>query len=104
MKESRPFKDKQTLKSLKKLRKQGYTYPSLAFIFNVDISTVYHHLHGQMPRQHLLISLNSVLESFEIDVGGIISLLDLHIKHQKTYQEYLLKDKYPNITRAMNKV
>ena len=102
MKQSRPFKDKQTLKSLKKLRKQGYTYPSLAFLFNVDMSTVYHHVKGLMPRQHVVFDIDSIFHSFEVDTGEIISLLGLHVSHPKTYNEYLMKNKYPNISKALS--
>ena len=104
MKQSRPFKDKQTLKSLKKLRKQGYTYPSLAFLFCVDTSSIYHHVRGLMPRQHVVLDVYSIMGSFEVDTERIISLLGLHVSHPKTYSEYLMKNKYPNITRAMSKV
>ena len=104
MKQSRPFKDKQTLKSLLKLRKQGYTYPSLAFLFSVDTSSIYHHVRGLMPRQHVVLDVGSIFHSFDIDTGEIISLLGLHISHPKTYNEYLAKDKYPIITKALNRV
>lgn len=104
MKQSRPFKDKQTLKSLKRLRKQGYTYPSLAFLYSVDISTVYHHVQGLMPRQHVVLDVSSILDSFMVDTGELISLLGLRVVHPKSYHDYLMKDKYPNIAKAMSRV
>jgi hypothetical protein len=42
--------------------------------------------------------------SFEVDTERIISLLGLHVSHPKTYSEYLAKDKYPIITKALNRV
>lgn len=80
----------------------GYTYPSLAFLFNVDHSSIYHHVRGLMPRQHIAIDVGEFVRSFSVDIGEVISLLGLHV--HKNYKDYFNVDKYPNITRAMSKV
>ena len=83
----------------------GYTYPSLAFLFGVDFSTVYYHVKGLMPRQHFTFDIDSIFHSFDIDTERIISLLGLRaISRNKTYNEYLMKDKYPNTTKALSRL
>jgi hypothetical protein len=104
MKQQRPFRDKKTLDSLKTLRKKGYTYPSLAFIFNVDFSTVYHHVKGLMPRQHVVFNVGEILGSTSVNVGDLIAILHLEVKHPKNYAEYLKRNEYPIITRALSNI
>lgn len=96
----RVFKTKKSIQSLIKLRRKGYTYESLAFIFGVDFSSIYHHCKGVTPKGHLVFHPDNFMSSLRIDEKSIISLLDIHLPHQKTYKEYLyesrMRDRFPN--------
>ena len=107
-KSQRVFRDKDKLKTLKELRKKGYTYHSLAFLYSVDFSSIYHHVKGVTPQSHLVLNLSNLLSCFQVDTSDILSLLDLHVKQQKSYEDYLReneqKRRFPNILRLTGKV
>lgn len=97
---NRVFKNKKNLESLIRLRRKGYTLKSLALIFNVDFTSVYHHVKGIKSENVLILTLSNIFLTFQVDYISIIHLLDIHPKQQKTYAEYLAesrqRDRFPN--------
>ena len=100
MNRPRVFKDKHTLNSLVKLRQKGYSLHSLAFIFNVDFSSVYHHVKDIKSDNDISLTLPNILSTFQVDTTSILHLLDIHSRQLKSYADYLKEDrersKYPN--------
>lgn len=89
---NRVFGDKDTLKSMLKLRRQGFTYHSLGFIFGVDHSSIYHHCKNIVPLKRIAFELPSVISTFLVDTRDIISLIEIRPKRDKTYSEYLKEE------------
>ena len=106
MKQSKPFKDKQTLKNLRSLREKGYTYHSLAFLYGVDFSTVYYHVRDIHPKETISFSIPrifSLLGLGTIEISEIIASLGIRTR-EKSYREYFDELRYPNIKRALGRV
>lgn len=77
--------DEKLLEKMLELRRQGWTYVSLAFIFGVDHSSIYKWCKVRgIPRP-------SVTRA--IDVPTIISQFGYESRHEKTYAEYLREDR-----------
>jgi hypothetical protein len=93
------FKDRQLLDTMIEMRRQGWTYETLGLIFKVDHSSIYKACkirHIRRPQTPLSIDLTSILR----DVG-------IKPPKDKTYQDYLVEDKYrkyPNLKRLMTSV
>lgn len=78
-------KDEKLLEKMLELRRQGWTYVSLGFIFGVDHSSIYKWCKvKRIPRPSVTIA---------IDVPTIISGFGYQSRHEKTYQEYLQEDR-----------
>lgn len=90
---NRVFKQPENLESMIRLRKAGYTYKSLAFIFGVDHSSIYHHCKNIIPSHKLVFELANILGVFQVDTSDILILLNIGTKREKTYADYLSESK-----------
>lgn len=73
------------LNDMLQLRRKGWTYVSLAFIFGVDHSSIYKWCKiRHLPKPDTTIS---------IDVSSLISRFGYKTRHLKTYQEYLMESR-----------
>ena len=106
-KSQRIFTNPDNLNSLIKLRKKGYTLKSLGLMFNVDFTSIYHHVKGIVPSGHLIINLSDFISLSNPDVTDILSIFDIKLKDNLAYSDYIKRlnhRKYPNINRALNKI
>ena len=93
------FKNPALLDSMLSLRRQGWTYESLALLFKVDHSSIYKACkirHIIRPRITL-----------SIYIPGIIDAIGIKPLKEKTYQDYLEEDRYrnrPNLKRLTTTV
>ena len=108
MNRPRIFKDKHTLQSLVKLRQNGFTLHSLAFIFNADYSSIYHHVKGIKSKDEKTLYLSKLIEIIEPDYSSVLSMLEINTKQLKTYADYLREDrernKFPNSRLILGRV
>ena len=90
------FKDKQLLDTMIAMRRQGWTYETLALIFKVDHSSIYKACkirHIRRPQKTLSLDLPNIL--YEVGIKP---------PKEKTYQDYLVEDKYrkyPNLKKII---
>ena len=93
------FKDDEKLNRMLQLRREGWTYVSLALIFGVDHSSIYKWCQIKRidnPPHPISISISNLL-----DLSGI-----KEPKREKTYQDYLddmKRRRYPKLYEALNR-
>ena len=81
------------LEEILALRKKGWTYQSLAFLYGVDHSSIYHlckKYGAERGENEIVFDLPAVIDAVnpQIDVGSILSV----IRHKpSSYAEYLLQ-------------
>lgn len=76
----RVFKDQRLMDKMLEMRRQGWTYVSLAFLFNVDHSSIYKWCKiRQIPNPTITVS---------IDVPLLISHYGYKSREIKSYAEY----------------
>lgn len=80
------FKEDQILNGMLQLRRSGWTYMSLALLFGVDYSSIYH----QCKKFHAL-KLNKPVD---FSVKSILRTLDIKSKKVKMYEDYLRESGY----------
>lgn len=79
------FKDKRLLDYMLRLRRSGWTYKSLAIVFNVDFSSIYNacKVHGVVKVEpDVILSIPNLIEIAHIPIP----------KKPKTYKDYLRED------------
>ena len=105
---NRAFKDEHELRGMVKLYRKGYTLKSLAFIYDVDFTSIYHHVKGIKTNKRITLTLPNILSVFQVDLTSILNLLDIHPKQLKTYEEYLresrMRNRFPNSYDIFRKV
>lgn len=75
------FKDREKLKDMLEMRKQGWTYESLAIIFGVDHSSIY--------KACKIRGIVRIKEPISIDLSLILNELGIKPREEKSYQDYL---------------
>lgn len=94
-------RDDALLERMLTMRKEGWTYVSLAIIFGVDHSSIYKWCKiRRIPRPKNPIS---------IDIPSIVGIVGLTFNepHVKTYKEYLEEDRkrrFPKLYRQLTRV
>lgn len=76
------FKDKKKLDAMLEFRRKNWSYFSLAFIYGVDHSSIYH----LCKKYHVG---KEGKDTVKFDPKVVLELLDIHAKHVKTYADYL---------------
>lgn len=85
------FNDKKKLDLLLDLRRQGWSYFSIAFIFGVDHSSIYHECKKfSVEKNH---------ETIDFSVRTILHNLDIKVPKVKMYKDYLRDAGYRYIPR-----
>jgi hypothetical protein len=91
----RPFKivfsDKNKLEAMIELRKQGWTYHSLALVFGVDFSSIYH----ECKKFHV----EKGKDNIDFTPRSIIHLLEIKAQEPKMYADYLREYKSQRFLR-----
>lgn len=92
MKKRTPFKfifdDKKKLNEMLELRKKGWTYVSLGFLYGVDFSSIYHEckkFHVEPPVK----ATRSNKAGIVLSPDNILKVVGLKPKKIKTYADYL---------------
>lgn len=80
------FGDKNKLDTMLALRRMGWTYTGLALLYNVDFSSIYH----ECNKFHVKRTKNSV----DFSIRTLLSELDIKVKKDKTYKDYLQEAGY----------
>lgn len=83
------FKDKQKLSTMISLREKGWTYKSLALVFGVDYSSIYH----ECKKFHV----EKRGESVDFSVRSLLTNMGIEAKKERMYADYLREAGYrPN--------
>ncbi len=80
------FGDKELLESMFRLRRKGWTYMSLAIVYGVDFSSIYH----ECKKFNVKRSKKTV----ELSVKSVLDGLGIKAKKEKMYQDYLREAGY----------
>lgn len=75
------FKDVDKLKDMLEMRKQGWTYESLAIVFGVDHSSIY--------KACKIRGIVRMKEPISIDLPTILDELGIRPIQEKSYRDYL---------------
>lgn len=90
------FKNEDKLRKMLELRRQGWTYQSLALIYGVDHSSIYNWCKiKHIPRPK---------EPISLDLSQLLSQIGFEVKRDKTYADYLFDEKrrkYPKLYEAL---
>lgn len=80
------FRNKHKLDSMLSLRKMGWTYMSLALLYGVDYTSIYHECKK--------FNVKKEKDSVDFSVRSILNDLGIHAKKEKTYADYLREAGY----------
>ena len=86
--------NKVLLERMLELRKLGWTYISLAFIFGVDHSSIY--------KWCKIRRIPNPSRTLSIDVPSLISTFGYQTRHLKTYEEYLKESRLRSLRLKHN--
>ena len=93
------FKNEAQLNEMIRLRREGWTYKSLATIYGVDHTSIYFWCKKMsIPRPVITISL---------DISEILDKMGIKVRRHKSYADYLKEQqdrKFPNLYRLKHTV
>lgn len=83
---TRVFRDKGNLEEMLSLRRKGWTYHSLAFLYGVDHSSIYHECKK--------FEVEPIKKKVSFSIKSVLSMLEIKVKGPKTYNDYLREAGY----------
>lgn len=84
------FKDPKKFSLMSDLRQRGWSYKSIAIVFGIDHSSVYH----SCKKFHIL----KGKEEIDFGIKGILSSIGVKCKKEKMYADYLREAGYKPIS------
>lgn len=86
------FNDKNKLNEMLELRRLGWTYVSLALIYNVDHSSIY----AQCKKRHIKCPIRPI----SLDISALLKNIEVNVPKDKSYKDYLKEvrnRRFPNL-------
>lgn len=80
------FSNKRKLELMLRLRKEGWTYHSLGFVFGVDYTSIY----GECKK----FNVKKEKENVDLSVRSILTNLGIRARKVKSYEDYLMQAGY----------